>query len=95
MKDFYDIYVLFNTYDFDRGTLKEAISETFENRSSSFNQISAFEDDFASDPYRKSIWSSFIKAKKINLKVELNEIIDSIKKFIIPVLDDDMTDISS
>ena len=95
MKDFYDIYVLLNTYDFDRDTLKEAISETFENRNTSFNQISAFEDDFASDPYRKGIWSSFMKAKKISLKVEPDEIIDSLKKFLIPVLEDDMTDISS
>ena len=36
-----------------------------------------------------------MKAKKIDLKVELDEIIDSLKKFLIPVLEDDMTDISS
>lgn len=94
MKDFYDIYVLLNTYDFDRNTLKYAIIETFENRSTTFNQISAFEDGFALDPYRKGIWSSFIKAKKIILKVELDLIIDSIKRFLIPILDDNLTDIS-
>lgn len=94
MKDFYDIYVLLNTYDFDRKTLREAIIETFENRSTSFNKISAFEDGFVSDPYKKGIWSSFIKAKKVTLNVELDLIIDVIKKFLKPVLDDKINDIS-
>ncbi|HCZ24989.1 MAG TPA: nucleotidyl transferase AbiEii/AbiGii toxin family protein [Acholeplasmataceae bacterium] len=93
MKDFYDIYVLLNTYDYDRKILREAIIETFENRSTSFNKISAFEDGFASDPYKKGIWSSFIKAKKVTLNAELDLIIDSIKKFLKPVLDDTINDI--
>lgn len=92
MKDFYDIYVLLNTYDFDRKTLREAIVETFENRRTSFYQIAAFEDGFASDPYKKGIWSLFIKAKKITLNVELDLIIDAIKKFLKPVLDDKISD---
>lgn len=95
MKDFYDMYVLLKTYAFDRNTLKEAISETFENRSTSFAQISAFEDHYATDSYRKGIWSSFLKAKKISHKVELTEIIDSIKTFLKPVLDDENSSISS
>ena len=88
MKEFYDIFVLLNTYDFEQTTLKEAIIETFANRNTSFKSVSAFEDDFASDPYRMTTWSSFIKAKKINFKIELNVIIDSIKNFLLPLLDD-------
>lgn len=92
MKDFYDIYVLLNTYDFDSNTLKKAIIETFKNRSTSLLFVSAFEDGFATDSYRKGIWTSFIKAKKIILNVEFVDIIDSIRKFLIPIINHDLTD---
>jgi len=88
MKDFYDIYALLNTYDFDYSILKEAIKETFDNRNTSFDQIIAFEGDYATDPYRKSLWLSFMKAKKIEIRVEFDSVIDSIKIFLKPVIDE-------
>ena len=87
MKDFYDIYALLNTFDFEYSILKEAIKETFNNRNTSFDQIVAFEGEYANDPYRKNLWLSFMKAKKIEIKVEFDSVIDSIKIFLKPVID--------
>jgi len=90
MKDFYDIYVLLSTYDFDRDTLKEAIMETFKNRNTSFDDIAAFENDFVSDSYRKRIWTSFMKVKNIEIKLELHAVMNAIKIFILPLIEDDL-----
>ncbi len=41
-KDFYDIYILCNNYDFDGNDLKIALEETFHNRQTGFNDIVVF-----------------------------------------------------
>ena len=85
LKDFYDIYVLFKTYDFDGTTLRQAIEETFIHRKTSFKHIDAFDDDFIS-PYRKGQWNSFIKQKNPNQVLELETVIMNIKNFVNPVI---------
>lgn len=47
----------------DGSELMEACKETFGHRHTSFDDIVAFEDDYASAPVRQSRWKSF--AKKI------------------------------
>lgn len=51
-KDFYDIYILSGKYDIDGSELMEACKETFGHRHTSFCDIVAFEDDYASDSVR-------------------------------------------
>ncbi len=51
-KDYYDIYVLASTRDFNGLELQEAVKETFEYRKTSFSEIAAFEKDFAEDSMR-------------------------------------------
>ena len=53
-KDFYDVYILSGKYDIDGSELMEACKETFGHRHTSFDDIAAFEDDYASDPVRQS-----------------------------------------
>ena len=48
-KDFYDIYVLATKYDIDENMLQHAIMETFEHRTTTFEDIVAFDNDFAAD----------------------------------------------
>ena len=66
-KDFYDIYVLSTTQDFDGKELLEAVRETFENRHTSIAEIVAFEEGFADDPIRQTRWKAFVKKKKAML----------------------------
>lgn len=86
-KDFYDIYVLSTTQDFDGKELLEAVRETFENRHTSIAEIVAFEEGFADDPIRQTRWKAFVKKKKAMLPVSLEETINAIRQFMQPVVD--------
>lgn len=89
LKDFYDIYAISKTFDFDGNTLNTAVKETFDHRGTSFGHVVAFDDSFIS-PYRNSQWNSFIKQKDPNQILELEVVIDHIKKFINPIINDDI-----
>lgn len=86
-KDYYDIYVLAYMHEFDGVELADALKETFENRHTSMDEIVAFEDGFADDPIRQSRWKSFVKKKKAMLPVTMEETIESIRQFLLPVVE--------
>ena len=85
-KDFYDIYVLAEQFDFDSSALAEAVKETFGHRGTTLDSIVAFEDGFADDPYRKGRWNGFVKSKHVLLALSLEETIAGIKTFLMPVI---------
>ena len=85
LKDYYDLYVLATTHDFNGDEIVEAVRETFENRHSSLNEIVAFEKDFADNPLRQTRWNAFVKKKKALLPITLQETIEMIQKFLLPV----------
>lgn len=86
-KDFYDIYVNVQKYDFDGATLEAAIKETFTHRGTTLHTIVAFNKEYVNDTMRISRWNSFVKKKKVSLDVSLLETIGVIKKFLKPVID--------
>lgn len=86
-KDYYDIYVLSTTQDFEGKELLEAVRETFENRHTSIAEIIAFEGGFADDPLRQTRWKAFVKKKKAMMPVSLEETIKVIQQFMQPVVD--------
>lgn len=86
-KDYYDIYVLATTQDFEGKELLEAVRETFENRHTSIAEIVPFEDGFANDPLRQTRWKAFVKKKKAMMPVSLEETIKVIQQFMQPVVD--------
>lgn len=86
-KDFYDLYMLAATHDFDGSELSKALKETFTNRHSSMAEIAAFENGFADDPLRQSRWKSFVKKKRAMLPLTLEETINMIRRFIEPAAD--------
>lgn len=86
-KDFYDIFVLAKKYDFYGVNLKKAILETFLHRQTNFYDIAAFDDDFVSNPLRQVRWESFIKKKKVIMKVSFEDTMDLLKKLLIPVVE--------
>lgn len=86
-KDFYDLYVLIHQYDFDGSELAKAIEETFKHRNTPLNDIAAFEPGFAADPLRQSRWNSFVKKKRAMLHISLEETIQTMMRFIIPIVD--------
>lgn len=84
-KDFYDIYILSSTYDFNGQILKQAIIETFEHRKTSLLEIVAFEDEFKMDATRKSRWDSFIRKKKAIEAISFETMMGDVKKFLFPL----------
>ena len=84
-KDFYDIYILAVTYDFDGKTLRQAVVETFDHRNTGYNDIVAFEPDFAEDVIRQNRWRAFIKKKKALVTVEFGEALELFRLFLEPI----------
>lgn len=86
-KDFYDIYILSERYDFDGIELKEAIKETFEHRGTGFDDIFAFSDEFLESEIHQNRWKAFLKKKKALVNVELGEVINMLKTMLLPIVD--------
>jgi len=86
-KDFYDIYVLSESYELDGEELRNAIKETFAHRGTSFDDIVAFEPEFVEDSVRQNRWNSFIKKKKAMVKVDFTEAIKQTKRLLMPIVD--------
>lgn len=85
MKDFYDIYYLSRTFDFDGEKLQRAINETLQQRGtlydkSSFKRIAAL----ANDEDMKKRWKFFLKTIKDDTLV-FSIVIETIKNFLEPV----------
>ena len=86
-KDFYDLFVLAHSFDFDGEELKGAIQKTFRNRGTDMKDIVAFEDEYSDDSLRITRWNAFIKKKKAMINASLKETISTIRKFVGPVIE--------
>ncbi len=87
MKDFYDIYYLARTFDFDGARLQKAITETLQRRGTpydrdSFKRIIALADD-ANIQKR---WKYFLKNIKDDT-LDFTVVIDEIQNFLQPVFE--------
>ena len=87
MKDFYDIYYLARTFDFDGSKLQTAVFETLQRRGTpydrdSFKRIVALSEDV--DMQKR--WEYFLKNIKADT-LEFTVVIDKIQKFLEPVFD--------
>ena len=87
MKDFYDIYYLARTFDFDGAKLQTAITRTLERRGTnydkdSFKRIIALADDV--DMQKR--WKYFLKNIKDDT-LEFVVVIDEIRAFLEPVFE--------
>ena len=85
-KDFYDLYVIATKYDFDGEVLKEAVRETFANRHTPLSEIVAFEPGFVEETVRKTRWNAFVRKKKAILPISLEDTIQLIERFMMPIV---------
>ena len=87
MKDFYDIYYLARTFDFDGAKLQTAISRTLERRGTpyekeSFKRILTLAEDV--DMQKR--WKFFLKTIKDDT-LEFSAVIEEIQTFLEPVFE--------
>lgn len=94
-KDFYDIYILADRYDFDGEELKEAVKETFKHRETKFDDIFVFKDEFAASELHRSRWNAFLKKKKALINVELGDMVDLLRTLLLPIVESISNDIGN
>lgn len=62
MKDFYDVYRILKSENYDEKKLQNAINATFDRRFTRFaDDHSLFSEEFAADTERQQMWSAFLK----------------------------------
>lgn len=87
MKDFYDIFTLLSTNNFDGRSLQEAVFETLHRRHTILEKVNViFTEQFIQDENRNRLWESFLR--KINVtKFEFREVMKHIEAFLKPIYD--------
>jgi predicted nucleotidyltransferase component of viral defense system len=85
MKDFYDVWLLSQTYDFDHNRLARAISATFARRQTDIPVVlpDAFTPEFFRDTSKLQQWSAFVRDLSTEIP-SLDIVISDISKFIGP-----------
>ena len=87
MKDFYDIYYIAHSFDFEGEKLQDAIFETLHNRKTSYDD-ETFEriENLSEIEVMRIRWKAFLKKIKTP-ELELKVVLDTIKIFIKPVFE--------
>jgi len=86
MKDFYDIWLLIQQFDFDRQELQDIIHQVFKNRGTSIESFPiAFLETFYGHPTKKDRWNAFLKAIS-HEPIALEKVVDDLKAFFTEVL---------
>lgn len=89
MKDFYDLWVMANRFDFDGATLSEAIKNTFSRRETPLPQHTpaGLSAEFHKDPTKIRQWDAFLrKGMLISTAVSppLEQVCELLEKFLMP-----------
>jgi hypothetical protein len=89
MKDFYDLWVLAQRFEFGSGTLGAAIRATFKTRRTTLPRSSplALQADFYELPAKQTQWRAFLLKSGLKADSSLKEIIEVIREFVLPVVD--------
>ena len=76
MKDYYDIYPLLTSFQYDTVILQDAINRTFENRYTPYNADTMFfREDFPNHPQMQVRWSAFLRKAAINSALSFTEVV--------------------
>lgn len=89
MKDFFDLWLLARTQDFEGQVVAEAISRTFTRRQTAvvIDPI-CFTDAFANDPAKIAQWAAFIRNGKLSgTPARFGEVTAAVRDFLRPVIE--------
>jgi predicted nucleotidyltransferase component of viral defense system len=89
MKDFYDLLVLAQRFEFESATPAASIQATFETRRTLLpgSLPLAFGADFHQSPNKQTQWKAFLKKSGLTATSSLEETIRIIREFVMPVLE--------
>jgi predicted nucleotidyltransferase component of viral defense system len=85
MKDFYDVWMLARSYDFEGDRLARAVAATFARRKTEIpaDRPDALTPAFAEDPTKQQQWSAFVKDVAVT-PASLAEVIEDLAAFLMP-----------
>ena len=88
MKDFYDVYSLSLSHNFQGNRLKKAIESTFQKRKTSLSDNPlAFRPEFHKDKGRQKQWIAFLRKSRLyDVNKEFSEIMERITIFLRPIV---------
>jgi len=87
MKDFYDLYALAGSFDFDGNTLVRAIKATFERRKTDMpvDPPLALTDEFGRDEVKSVQWNAFIRKSGLEEDApQFLELLSYLRDFLLP-----------
>ncbi len=85
MKDYYDLYQIFNTQELDTGVLQEAIANTFENRHLPYIPNTVFfRDSFKTNQKMETRWRAFIKKITSKSDLQFSEVVTYLQEKLLP-----------
>jgi predicted nucleotidyltransferase component of viral defense system len=89
MKDFYDLWVLAQRFEFESATLAAAIRATFATRQTALpiTLPIALQMDFYQLPSKQTQWKAFLRKSGLNADSSLEETIRVIREFVMPVVE--------
>jgi predicted nucleotidyltransferase component of viral defense system len=85
MKDFYDVWILSRSYDFDEDRLSRAIAATFERRATAIPSEApvALTPTFATDAGKQRQWAAFVRDLAIEIPV-FETVVADLAGFLMP-----------
>jgi predicted nucleotidyltransferase component of viral defense system len=85
MKDFYDVWILSRSYDFDEDRLARAIAATFERRGTEVpvDEPEALSQAFAKDEAKRRQWAAFVRDLDLDVPA-LEVVVANLSAFLLP-----------
>jgi predicted nucleotidyltransferase component of viral defense system len=89
MKDFYDLWVLAQRFEFESATLAAAIQSTFKTRRTTLPASSpmALRADFYDLPAKETQWQAFLRKSELRGNSSLHKVILIIQGFVMPLVE--------
>jgi predicted nucleotidyltransferase component of viral defense system len=88
MKDFYDIVFLSSEFNFEGLLLQSAIQKTFAQRETSLHSAAKLlQSNLGEQAILQNLWRAFFKRSHLVTKEDFNEIFQSIRAFVGPIID--------
>jgi predicted nucleotidyltransferase component of viral defense system len=87
-KDYYDIYKLLSTTNFDRNILKNAIHETLQNRGTKFEKTIFENIEYVNSASTERMWNNMKRKRHIEEKLSFADCVDYINKHLGAIIEE-------
>lgn len=89
MRDFFDVWILAQTFDFDGPALKKAIASTFARRETALEvDPVCFETKFTQSSLKASQWKGFLKTARVDgAPGDFADVVSGVRDFLQPVIE--------